>query len=288
MDYIDLHTHTTFSDGSFTPEELLDLAEHQNLKAVAITDHDDISACVPARTYSAAKNIEYIPGLELSIEADLPGRGHLHILAYYIDNENEELIEKLDWLKASRMTRAMTIINKLQDLGIAVSQNDLEKYVGQGSAGRPHIAQLLLDKNVVKDLWEAFSRYLSKGNPAYVPKQKLDLKSALDLIHSANGVAVLAHPISLFYTTYQQYENVLDEMINMGLDGLEVYYYSHDWHFKNFLLQYSEDRNLIITGGSDFHGDKKPNIELGRGSGKLEVPYDLVSKLQTYRDNKYS
>jgi len=283
MKKVDLHTHTTYSDGSFSPEELVMLAAEKGLSALAITDHDDIGAAGEASAYAREKGIEFIPGVELSIEANLPGRGHLHILGYEIDIENEEIIDKLNWLKSARMTRAVAIVGKLRDVGVDISLNELEEMVGEGSAGRPHIAQLLVDKKVVTDIWQAFSGYLSKGRPAYVPKQKLDLQTAIGLIHAAGGIAVLAHPVSLFYTTYQQYENHLQEMVNMGLDGLEVYYYSQDWHFREFLMQFLNTRGLIATGGSDFHGDKKPNIELGTATGKLEVPYSVVEELRKYK-----
>jgi len=284
MKCVDLHTHTTFSDGSMSPEELFILAAEKGLAAIGITDHDDIGATGPATVFSQKNGIEFIPGVELSIEAELPGRGHLHILGYYIDTDNDERNDTLDWLKAARMTRAIAIISKLKDLGIDIDVAELETMVGSGSAGRPHIAQMLVGKRAVRDIWEAFSLYLSKGRPAYVPKQKLDLMTSIGLIHAANGVAVLAHPVSLFYTTYQQYEQHLKEMVAIGLDGLEVYYYSQDWHFRNFLLQFARENNLVATGGSDFHGDKKPNIELGTATGKLEVPYEVVEEL---RNRKY-
>jgi hypothetical protein len=282
MKSVDLHTHTNYSDGSMSPEALLDLAVEKNLVAIAITDHDDIGAAAPAAIYAEKNGLEFIPGVELSINADLPGRGHLHILGYMIDTQSEEIHERLDWLKAARMTRAVAILGKLRDLGVDISLTELEKSVGEGSAGRPHIAQMLVDKKIVPDIWQAFSVYLSKGRPAYVPKQKLDLKPAIDLIHAAGGIAVLAHPVSLFYTTYHQYETHLQEMVDLGLDGLEVYYYSHDRYFREFLQKFCEKRSLVVTGGSDFHGEKKPEIELGTATGELNVPYAVVEGLKAY------
>lgn len=277
---VDLHTHTTYSDGSLTPLELLNKAEDFKLKAIAITDHDEIQANYVAANCLAGLKIEVVPGAEFSIDIDLKGMAHLHLIGLFLDINNSQLIESLSELRKARKKRAYQIIYKLNQIGIDVTNREIDLIIGEGSAGRPHVAQLLIEKNVINSVWEAFNKYLSKGKPAYVPKKKLGLKEAINLIHSAGGLAILAHPISLKHNKYNETEAFLKELKEIGLDGLEAYYASHSKNYTKFLINAAERNNLLLSGGSDFHGSTKPDTELGRGKGDLDIPDQVLINLK--------
>ena len=258
---IDLHTHTNFSDGSLSPEALVDLAIKKKTEVLAITDHDEVGAIHPAMQYSNNFPIEIVAGVELSIEYQLQGHGHLHILGLFIDYNNEELITNLDKLKQARYDRIKIMVQKVKALGFDLDVNELEKYVGQGSAGRPHLARILVEKDIVKDIPDAFSKYLSKGRPA---------------------LPIIAHPYSLGYATYPEMGREILKLKAMGLDGLEAYYTSYNVYLTNWLLKFAKENNMLISGGSDFHGEPKPEIQLGSGSGNLSIPYSVYEKLINY------
>ena len=278
---IDLHTHTNFSDGTLSPQELIQQAEDKNLTAIAITDHDEIGANTIANKYTKELKIEFVPGVEFSIDVDLPGTAHLHLLGLFLDIENDELKFVLDDLRTARRARGYSIIKKLQDYGVNINNKELDLIVGQGSVGRPHIAQLLMDKNHVNSVWEAFNKFLSKDRPGYVSKKKLKLQTAIDLIHKAKGLAILAHPISLKLKTYKDTEAFLKELKSIGLDGFEAYYASHTRNFTNYLLNAAKRNNLMVSGGSDFHGSIKPDTQLGIGRGNLCVPDQVFFDLKS-------
>jgi len=201
---IDLHTHTNFSDGSLSPNELINLAIEKGINVLGITDHDEVGSLMHALEYAVDLPIEIIPGVELSIEYNLPGQGHLHILGMFIDFHKAELLDTLNNLKQARFERIKTMVQKVEALGFSLDFNELQQNIGKGSAGRPHLAKQLIERGFVKDISEAFNKYLSKGRPAYVPKKKLTAQSAIDLIHESNGIAVLAHPFSLGFQTYPE------------------------------------------------------------------------------------
>lgn len=278
---VDLHTHTTYSDGTLTPLELIQKAEKLKLMAIAITDHDDIHANNIAIENGLDFNVEVVAGAEFSIDIELPGTAHLHLVGLFLDTNNPELIESLNALREARKSRAYKIISKLNAIGIAVTRSEIDEIIGAGSAGRPHIAKLLLEKKVISSIWEAFHKYLSKGRPAYVPKKKLGLKKTINLIHSASGLAILAHPISLRHKQYTETEAFLKEVKEIGLDGLEAYYSSHSLNYTKFLIKAAEKNNLLISGGSDFHGSTKPDTELGRGKGDLNIPDQVYINLKS-------
>ena len=277
---VDLHTHTTFSDGSLTPYELVDTAKAYKLTAIAITDHDEIGANAIAMDYAGAFPLDVIPGVEFSIDIELAGTAHLHLLGLFLDVAHSRLMEVLNDLRNARKERIDTILKKLNNLGLNLKQEELDSITGEGSAGRPHIAQLLLRNNVVTSVWEAFNKYLSKDRVAYVPKKKLKLQDAIDLIHDAKGLAILAHPISLKHKIYKETEAFLRELKYIGLDGVEAYYSTHSKNFTSFLVNAAKRNNLLISGGSDFHGINKPDTDLGRGKGNLEVPDQVYFDLK--------
>ncbi|MGD9898974.1 MAG: PHP domain-containing protein [Calditrichaceae bacterium] len=277
---IDLHMHTNYSDGSFSPEELIDYVSARDVGIIAVTDHDEIGGVLPAREYGEKKRVDVIPGVELSIDMELTGGAHLHMLGLLFDPENVTLIEELNKLKKAREERAFRIVQKLREAGIPIDADDLIDAVGQGSAGRPHIAAILIKKGVVSDIYEAFDKYLSKGRPGYVPKTKLKLEPAIELIHRAGGLAIIAHPVSLKYETYRELGEKILEMKAVGLDGIEAYYPGHDKYLTEWLVKFAGKNNLVVSGGSDFHGSAKPDVEPGIGRGGLVIPPEIVERLR--------
>jgi predicted metal-dependent phosphoesterase TrpH len=283
---IDLHTHTTHSDGTFTPENLLKLAKEQQLSAISITDHDIATANEEGLYYSKKLGLNYIPGVELSIRHELPGSGHLHILGLFIDHKDHNLNKALDYLRDERSKRNQIILTRLEELGKPISMEELQQEAGEGSVCRPHIASLMMKKGYVLDVKEAFRQFLTNGAPAYVEKEKLEAARAIELIHNAGGMAVISHPISL---GHQLYADIADEIITlkkMGLEGIEVYYPSHSKNINNWLQKFARDNDLLMTGGSDFHGAVKPEIQLGTGYGDLVVPDQVYWDLMAYMDQR--
>lgn len=279
---IDLHSHTYFSDGSLSPQALIDLAVESKIDVLAITDHDEVSALPSAFEYASNLPIEIVSGVELSIAYNLPEQGHLHILGLFIDYQNEKLNDILDQLKQARYDRIKTMLQKVNSLGGDLDIDELDKKIGNGSAGRPHIARMLVAKGMVKDIPEAFSKYLSKGRPAYVPKKKLSAESAIHLIHSTGGLAIAAHPFSLGFSTYPEVGLEILKLKALGLDGLEAYYTNHNAYITKWLLDFARENGLLISGGTDFHGDPKPEIRLGSGLGNLDIPYSVFENLKNH------
>ncbi len=277
---IDLHMHTNYSDGSYSPEELIDYVSGRDLGIIAVTDHDETGGVIPAREYGKKRGVEVIPGVELSIDIELTGAAHLHLLGLMFDPGNVTLKNELAQLKKAREERAFMIVQKLREAGLPIEAGDLVDAVGQGSAGRPHIAEILIKKGVVGDIYEAFSTYLSKGRPGYVPKKKLKLAPAIELIHGAGGLAILAHPVSLKCKTYRELGEKIIEMKSVGLDGIEAYYPGHDKYLTKWLVTFAGKNHLLLSGGSDFHGSAKPDVEPGIGRGSLDIPTDLVERMR--------
>jgi predicted metal-dependent phosphoesterase TrpH len=282
----DLHTHTYFSDGTFSPDALVDLACQKEVAALAVTDHDTVDGCEYAALRSREKGINFVPGVELSIEYDLPGSGHLHLLGLFIDYKSPELVQTLTKLKEARKLRALKILSRLNSLGMRITTDELATAVKEGSPGRPHIVELMLQKGYIPNAMEGYTRYLAKGKPAYVPKEKLKLQAAIQLIHKAGGLAILAHPVSLRYASYARMGEEILKFKAMGLDGVEVFYPSHDYYFTKWLLDFVHKYFLAISGGSDFHGLAKPDIELGTGRGNLKVAYSVYENLTKVLNSK--
>ncbi len=277
---IDLHTHTTASDGSFSPTELVDLAVSQGVQALAITDHDAIEGVKEALPYAADKKITVVAGVELSIDYPLKGQAHLHLLGLFLDLSDKKLQKELDRLARARLGRARRILEKLKDNGYPIDEPALWDTANMGSIGRPHIAKMLIEKGYARDVKQSFKKYLSKGGLAYVSKEKLKIQPAIDLIHHAGGLAILAHPISLHYKRYPRYGQEILKLKDMGLDGIEVYYPSHDRYFTRWLYDFALQHDLAVSGGSDFHGTAKPDIKLGRGFGNLDIPWAVYEHLK--------
>jgi predicted metal-dependent phosphoesterase TrpH len=276
MARIDLHSHTTASDGSLSPEELVQLAKQQGVSTLAVTDHDSVAGLPRAQAEGDRLGIEIIPGIEIScLYEDV----ELHILGYFINAEDPRLAATLRQYLTSREDRNPRIVERLRDLGCDLTYDDVKAFAGSATIGRPHIAQVLLRKGYVKSVTEAFDRYLTEGGPAYVPRVLPTPKEAVGLIRQIGGIPVLAHPV---YTARlkEPFEHVCATLKGLGLMGIESIYSSHTQQQTDRYRSVAREHRLLVTGGSDFHGDSKPNILVGSGYGNLSVPADLLEPMR--------
>ncbi|MBX3305141.1 MAG: PHP domain-containing protein [Nitrospira sp.] len=276
MSRLDLHLHTTHSDGSHTPSEVIGLAHQAGVTALAITDHDIMTGIAEAITAAEPCGIEVIPGVEVS---SISGRSELHILGYFLDWHDSVLNERFKTLRDSRHRRNPKIIERLQSLGINITYEEVRALAGSDSVGRPHIARALMDKQVVSSAKEAFDRFLADGKPAYVPRDLPNPAEAIQWIKAAGGLAVLAHPTWVKLADRSLIE-LLRDLKSAGLDGVEVYYSTHAARQTREYLSLAQQLGLLVTGGSDFHGLTKPDIDVGIGKGTLHVPTSLLTKMK--------
>ena len=274
---IDLHTHTTRSDGSATPEELIQLASSKRAQAVAITDHDTVAAIVEARAAADRFGIEFVAGIEISAEYS---PGTMHILGYCIDEESMGLAEKLNGLKKAREQRNPQIATRLQSLGFGISYDEVAQIAGSEIVGRPHFARLMVERGYVASIQEAFDLFLKKDAPAYVEKARLSPSDSIALIHEAGGIAVLAHPYQLKLSCYEQVDELVGQLASLGLDGIEAIYSRHSAIERASYSRIAAHHGLLVTGGSDYHGSYKPDISIVSGLGDLNVPYALLEAVK--------
>ncbi len=276
MSRIDLHLHTTHSDGSQTPAEVVRLAHEAGVSALAITDHDITTGLPEAIAAGQELGIEIIPGIEISSRH---GESELHVLGYFLKWEDAQLNERLMTLRESRHRRNPKIIELLQAAGIDITYDEVRAVAGSDSVGRPHIARVLMDKKVVMTAKEAFDRFLAEGKAAYVPRDLPAPVDAIRWIKDAGGLAVLAHP-TWVKTTEGTLTDLARQLKEQGLDGVEVHYSTHTPRQTRTYLSLAKQLGLLVTGGSDFHGMTKPDIEVGIGKGSLHVPDHLLPKLK--------
>ena len=276
---IDLHMHSTFSDGSLTPEELLVEAAQTGLSAIALTDHDTTGGL--KRFFAAAKggSVRAIAGVEIS--ADFKP-GTMHMLGYFISAENGAFEERLRWIREGREIRNAEILAKLQALGFELTWDEVKAYAGEDVVGRPHFAQALLARGYVANKDEAFDKLRGKGKPAYADRRRLTPEDAVQLVVSAGGVAVLAHPFTLDLSA-DATRKLLSGLKDAGLAGIEVYYSEHNPDMVRLYESMARDLDLVATGGSDFHGALAPAIRMGKGFGGLSVPDEVVPALEARR-----
>ena len=272
---IDLHTHSNFSDGTLTPTELVTLAKKKKISALALTDHDTMAGVEEAVLAGEMLGVEIIPGIEISVLHD---KVEYHILGYWADSHNSVLAEALAKLQGARSERNNKILQKLNELGIPATNEELERVSEQGQTGRPHIAKLLVRYGVVKTITQAFDDFLKKGAVAYVSRFAFTAIEAVTLIHQAGGLAVLAHPTQND-PELTRLPSVLADLVPAGLDGIEVYYPTHSHKMKKKLRALAAQHNLLLTGGSDYHGDIRPGTTLA-GGGNIFVPLELLVKMK--------
>lgn len=276
MSRIDLHLHTTHSDGSFSPAAVLEFAKAAGVTALAITDHDIVAGIPEALEAGSRLGIEVIPGVEISSRH---GESELHILGYCIDWRQPRLHERMKSLRESRHQRNPLIIGRLNELGLDITYEEVQALAGTESVGRPHIARVLMEKKLVGSAKEAFDRYLAEGRPAYVARQLPEPAEAVAWIQEAGGIAVLAHPTWVRESS-DGLSRLIERLKAAGLGGIEVHYSTHNAKQTGEYLSLAKHFDLLITGGSDFHGLTKPDIHVGTGRGDLKVPQALLEPLK--------
>ncbi|HXX35781.1 MAG TPA: PHP domain-containing protein [Thermodesulfobacteriota bacterium] len=280
MGYVDLHLHTTASDGVKTPSEIVRYAKNKGLQAIAITDHDTIEGLEEGLSEGENIRFEVIPGVEISAEHS---PGSMHLLGYFLNIHNPLLKGKLGYLQKARAERNPKIIENLNRLGVRINYEEVMKASGGGQVGRPHFAQVLMEKGYVRSFQEAFERFLKKGAPAYVDKIRFKPKEAISFIREAGGVAVLAHPKTLGVDGAASLERIVLGLMEEGLMGIEALYPEHTPPEVAQFKALAERHGLLITGGTDYHGIDKEALDIGVGRGDMRLPYSLVENLKSVR-----
>jgi predicted metal-dependent phosphoesterase TrpH len=276
--YVDMHIHTNYSDGTFTPQEAVKYASEVKLVAISITDHDCVDGIDEALKFASKVGIEVVPGIELSSEVMLDSqKSEMHILGYYIDYKSKKLKKALSVFKKARYERAIEMLEKLKKSGAKFKDDNFLKKIEGKVIGRPHFAKALVEEKLVGSVNEAFQRYLSKGKPAYVPKYSISAHDAIKLILNAGGIPVMAHP----YYVYCDDENTFKSFIKDGLMGIEAWHIKHSENTVKKFLKLAEKFNLIATGGSDCHGQYKKELPV---MGKMRVPYSVVENLKEKKE----
>lgn len=267
MRFADLHLHTIFSDGTYTPQELIYQVSNVGIEAIAVADHDTVEGIIPTLETAKKKNIEMIPAIELSAEYD---GLEVHILGYFIEYKHAELIKKLDFLKENRRERMFKMVDKLKKMEVDIDIEEVFNLAQGAPLGRLHLARALLKKGYVNSIFDAFKKYIGEQAPAYICGFHFSPYEAIKLIRDSRGIAVLAHPYSI------KRDDLIPLFVDYGMRGLEVYYPEHTKAMTNYYKNLADKYNLLITGGSDCHGNAKPEVHLG----SIKIPYLLVEKLK--------
>jgi len=267
MPFADLHLHTFFSDGTYSPEEMVERARGWGFSALSLTDHDTVEGCERTAAACALAEIEFITGTELTAQHE---EHEIHILGYFLDTSHRGLLSEIEKFQAVRQNRIREIVARLNSLGIMLDAETVLNLANCRSPGRPHVARALVQAGVCSGLDEAFERFLKKNRPAFVPKFKMSASVAIDLIHEAGGVAVLAHP------GLNHADQVIAPMAEAGLDGIECFHTKHSTSTAEHYLQIADELNLLVTGGSDCHGMNKGKPLIGT----IKLPYQHVEKLK--------
>lgn len=278
---VDLHIHSTASDGTLTPLEVLHRAFALGLRAIAITDHDTVDGAREVIAAGVPPHVRFLTGVEISASPPpfFPCRGSFHVLGYGIRLDDPALDEALAVLQQARKERNPGMISRLRDLGMDLTMAELEADAGNTQIGRPHIARLMIRKGYVETFDEAFDRFIGAGKPAYVEKYRIGCERAIQLIRDAGGIAVLAHPGLLRLPQDLSFGELIRGLTAMGLGGIEVYYPEHTPEQTALYRSTAERFGLVMTGGTDFHGAIKPGVELGVGAGDFSVPGGIYETL---------
>lgn len=271
---IDLHMHSTFSDGTLTPTQLVERAKKNNIEVMAITDHDNIDGLEEGRKEAEKKEIIFVNGIEVSanfLDKDI------HILGYFLNLEDKNFLGWLTKLQEKRHDRSLKILSKLSNLGIDISLSEVEEEALGNVIGRPHIANMIIKKGFATTMNEVFDRYLGDGKRAYVPKVGVDMVEVVKKLKANGAIVSLAHPHLISHPD-DTVVNIIDMLVKNGLDGLELYYPNIDRRKKNKLIKIAKRRDLILTGGSDFHGMNRVGIDIGTGNIPVEVFQKIVER----------
>ena len=273
--FADLHLHTNFSDGTYSPEEMVAQAKRFELSAIALTDHDTVEGCARTEQACRAEGIEFIPGSELTAEHD---DNELHILGYFLDTQNPRLLAEMAQFQTVRQNRIREMVAKLNQLHVPLDADKVFTLANCRSPGRPHVARALVQGGFCSSSDDAFERFLKKGRPAWVGKFKISAADAIELIHHAGGVAVFAHP------GLNRADEVIPDLVEGGLDGIECFHTKHSVATANHYVTIAKRFGLLITGGSDCHGltKGKPLI------GTVKLPYEYVEQLKAKAETRHS
>ena len=266
MKFADLHLHTQFSDGTFSPAELVAHAVQQGLSAIALTDHDTVEGCAATARECEAAGIEFIAGTELTAEfADT----EVHLLGYFLDTLNPRLLAEITKFQAVRQQRIHEMVARINELGVPLHVEDVFALANCKSPGRPHVARALAKAGLVKNLDDAFERFLKKGRVAWVPKARMSALESIQLIHQAGGLAVMAHP------GLNRTDEIIPGLVEAGLDGIECFHTKHSTVMSERYLEIADQHHLLVTGGSDCHGYSKAKPLIGT----VRLPYEHVERL---------
>jgi len=270
----DLHVHTTASDGSLTPEQVVQEAAEAGLAAIGIADHDTVDGIAPGLAAGREAGIIVVPAVEINTDYN---DEEVHLLGYYIDFESSTLNEHLERLRNARLERAEKMVKRLNELGLKISLDRVLEIAGAGSVGRPHVAKAMVEAGYSSSMNSAFGKYLVSGASAYIPRYKLTPFEAIEIIHEAGGVAVLAHPGD------SRHDEMIPQLVDAGMQGIEVYHTDHSSAQARRYLQIAEKYNLIPTGGSDSHG---PNMIKTIPVGHITVGMEVVRRLKELADGR--
>lgn len=277
---VDLHSHSTASDGSDTPTELMQVAARAGLTSIALTDHDTLDGLVEARAEADRLGLELIPGTEISCEWE-PGTMHMVIL--FLERGPGPLQDRLQGLQDGRSRRNEVIVERLQGLGFDITYDEILEEAGGGSVGRPHFAGVMVRKGYVPDIRAAFDQYLANGKPAYVGRERLQPQEAIELARASGAVPVVAHPHTLGLDTAEEFADFYRQVAEWGLAGIECFYGEYDRITQQDLAKTVSSFGLLPSGGSDYHGSYKEGLELGTGRGELSVPDSVLADLRAAR-----
>lgn len=281
MKYIDLHVHSNVSDGTLTPAEVVHLAVRSRLAAIALTDHDTLGGISEAQETASSERemghpVRVIPGTEISV---IYRNKDIHILGLFLDPSNGTLTRALNDARLKREERNEKMTANLRGAGIDITVDKLREEEGDAVLTRAHFAKFMVKYGYCKTMQDAFARYLNNDSPYYVPREYLTPGEAIGLIHEAGGLSVLAHPL-LYKFTLEEVEQLAAYLAGLGLDGIEAIYSSNTGFDEGRIRHIANKYNLAITGGSDFHGANKPDLQLGSGRGNLKIPYSILEDLE--------
>jgi 3',5'-nucleoside bisphosphate phosphatase len=271
----DLHSHSNTSDGSFSPTELVEYASKNNIMTLAVTDHDTVNGVDEAVEAGEKFGVTVIAGVEISIDFD---PGTMHICGYNIDINNKNLNDKLGIVQHARKNRNNVIVEKLNAAGLDITLDEIKKVAGPDQVGRPHFARVMMEKGYVTSVQEAFDKYLAKGSPCYVDRVRLSINDAVEMIKGAGGKAVLAHPIQLKLESDEAYKSKFAELKDIGIEGVEAFSSYHNEEENQKFKAMADELDLMVTGGSDFHGKTKPHVNLGVFGENVAIDIDGLIK----------
>jgi hypothetical protein len=267
MKFADLHLHTRFSDGTFTPEELTEHAQRLGFAALALTDHDSVEGCASLAAACGAVGIEVVTGTELTAEYD---GIEVHLLGYFLDTQNQRLLTEIARFQSVRQNRIREMVARLNQLNVPLDVESVFALANCKSPGRPHVARAMVQAGLVQNLDEAFARFLKKNKPAWVPKAKMSALEGVELIHQAGGLAVMAHP------GLNRTDEIIPALVEAGLDGIECFHTKHSTAMSERYLEVADRYHLLVTGGSDCHGFSKGKPLIGT----VKLPYEHVERLK--------